>query len=156
MPELVNYITKKGYFESPASIRFHGSYKGGLLNHCSCVFGVYNEFCKKYKLDVSEDSMIIICFLHDICKVGLYEGTYPMYTYNKALGARGHGKLSVERIEKFIKLTSFERDSILFHMGIYTREFGRDKLEDAFQDIRVKLFYFADEISGNLIEKEQK
>ena len=75
MDELINFIEKSDFFKAPASTRFHGSYEGGLLEHS---LNVYKLLCEKVKncpveINVSQDSLIIIGLLHDICKANFYK-----------------------------------------------------------------------------------
>ena len=68
---------------------------------------------KKWEKPIPTDSVIICGLLHDLCKVGAYE-----QITSKGYG-KGHGKLSVARIEEYIQLTQIEKDIILFHMGLF-------------------------------------
>lgn len=156
MPALVEYMEKKGFFTSPASTKFHGNYQGGLLDHSINVYNTYRRWCKKFNLDVPSDSQIIIAFLHDLCKAGLYLGNkapYGFNTFSNAAKNGEHGKNSVKRAEEFIKLTELEKQAIIFHMGIYTKDSTISEVIDAFKDIRVKMFYFADDTTAQLIDE---
>lgn len=131
MDELINFIEKSDFFKAPASTRFHGSYEGGLLEHS---LNVYKLLCEKVKncpveINVSQDSLIIIGLLHDICKANFYKIDYrnaknalgvwekvPYYTVEDTI-PYGHGEKSVMMITEYMKLTSEEKYAIRWHMG---------------------------------------
>ena len=136
MENLIKYVEKSGFFTSPASTKFHGCYSGGLAKHSFTVYSYVCEFINKrgLKLDavtssgqkpleISQESIIIACLLHDIFKAGAYLGTKKPYKWNKRM-PKGHALLSIEIIKKFIELTGIEELMIKYHMGVYgLREF---------------------------------
>ncbi len=166
---LIDELNKRGFFESPASTRFHGCYAGGLAAHSLRVHVLLYEHNRTLNLGVAEESLIIAALLHDVCKVGAYIGIAKPYTFNKQQPA-GHAKLSLERIKKFITLTDLEEKMILYHMGIYGLvEFQDPGKEDKgeytlrnesmanawYHHPIVKLMYFCDEIA-TLQEKAEE
>jgi hypothetical protein len=74
------------FVDAPASTRFHGSYKGGLLEHSLNVYNrlcllVSNE-CSMMPRELREDeelssrlinSVKVVALLHDLCKIGFYK-----------------------------------------------------------------------------------
>lgn len=126
---LIKYLTESGFFESPASTRFHGSYAGGLAKHSLRVyellyshalnleFGVVRSPGKN-PLPIEWKNVIIAALLHDVCKAGAYIGGEKPYKWNKDQ-PKGHALLSIERIKKHIKLTELEELMIKYHMGVY-------------------------------------
>ena len=123
MDKLIEFLERSDFFEAPASTRFHGSFKGGLLEHSMKVYEIL-----KTKTEDS-DSVKIIALLHDICKVNFYKTDYrnakneqgvwekvPYYTVDDLI-PYGHGEKSVMMISEFIKLTPEERYAIRWHMG---------------------------------------
>lgn len=54
MEQLIDHLVAKGFFESPASSRFHGCYVGGLAQHSLDVYNKLNEFSKK--IDFSKNT----------------------------------------------------------------------------------------------------
>lgn len=121
--DLIDFLNKTDFFEAPASTRFHGCYKGGLLEHSMKVYEIL-----KTKTEDS-DSVKIIALLHDVCKVNFYKVDYrnakneqgvwekvPYYTIEDTI-PYGHGEKSVMMISEFIKLTPEERYAIRWHMG---------------------------------------
>ncbi len=131
MEELIDFIEKTDFFKAPASTRYHGAYEGGLLEHSLNVYKILYEKIKNAPIDinVSNDSLIIIALLHDICKVNFYKVDYrnvkntlgvwekvPYYTVEDTI-PYGHGEKSVMMISEYIKLTVEEKYCIRWHMG---------------------------------------
>jgi 23S rRNA maturation-related 3'-5' exoribonuclease YhaM len=114
---LIEYLLGSDYFTAPASTRFHNSFPGGLCQHSLTVMLMFQNENVKWEKPIPQESVIICGLLHDLCKVGAYNITAN--GYEKIKGQKGHGKLSVSRIEKYIKLTPQEKDIILFHMGLF-------------------------------------
>lgn len=123
MEQLIEFLNKTDFFEAPASTRFHGCFKGGLVEHSMKVYEIL-----KNKTEDS-DSVKIIALLHDICKANFYKVDYrnakneqgvwekvPYYTIDDTI-PYGHGEKSVMMISEFIKLTPEERYAIRWHMG---------------------------------------
>ncbi len=123
MDALIEFLERSDFFEAPASTRFHGNHKGGLLEHSMKVYEIL-----KTKTEDS-DSVKIIALLHDICKVNYYKIDYrnakneqgvwekvPYYTVEDLI-PYGHGEKSVMMLSEFIKLTPEERYAIRWHMG---------------------------------------
>ncbi len=129
IPKLLDYLNVEGFFEAPASTKFHGCYKGGLTKHS---LGVYDtlaqmvDVCEPQTnhgagmkpLELTKDTLIIAALLHDVCKVGVYAGTEKPYKWIKG-SPKGHASLSIKRIKEFIELTELEEMMIRFHMGVY-------------------------------------
>ena len=82
-----------------------------------------------HKLEVSEETLIIVTLLHDLCKVNFYKVDYrnaknakgewekvPYYTIEDTI-PYGHGEKSVMMITEYIKLTNEEKYAIRWHMG---------------------------------------
>ena len=128
---LISFLEKTDFFEAPASTRFHGDYKGGLLEHSMKVYEIFKEKVKNASIEINvpEDTIIITALLHDICKTNFYtvdfrnkkneDGIWvkePYYTINDTI-PYGHGEKSVMMISKFIDLTMEEMYAIRWHMG---------------------------------------
>jgi 23S rRNA maturation-related 3'-5' exoribonuclease YhaM len=114
---LIDYLLESDYFLTVASTRYHNSYPGGLCQHSLSVMRMFQAENKLWEKPLPQDSVIICGLLHDLCKVGAY--TKTAHGYEKVKGLKGHGKLSVSRIEERIKLISVEKDIVLFHMGLF-------------------------------------
>jgi len=119
MIDLINYLGKTDYLTAPASISHHLNTENGLLLHHWHLYEGIIEKNKLFHLDINKETMILCSLTHDICKCNLYPKKDEKYTYNAEVGNKGHGKLSVERIKKFIKLTEEEEAVIKFHMSCF-------------------------------------
>lgn len=158
--KLTQYLDEIGFFTSPASTKYHGSVEGGLLIHSLEVSRIYSDLNQELKLKLEESSVSIVSLLHDICKAGCYlDNGNKTYKWNDR-APKGHGRLSIERVEKFIKLTEFERLAIRFHMGPWysIQVMGTDKGEYTILELidtwkkypAVRFLYFADEAATQL------
>jgi len=119
MDNLIDYLLESDYFTAPASTRYHNVFSGGLCQHS---INVTREFTKENALwqkPLPHDSVMISGLLHDLCKVGAYIENSRGYEKVKDF-PKGHGKLSVARIEEHIKLTQPEKDLVLFHMALFS------------------------------------
>jgi len=117
MENLMKFLEESDYFTAPASTKYHLAKRHGLLEH---HFNVYEIMLRKNrKLGLFYDSIIICSLLHDVCKCGLYRGEEGSYTYDYVHIKKGHAKLSLEIIKKFIDLSEEEEAMIKFHMGTF-------------------------------------
>ena len=141
--ELLGFIKNKtDMYTAPASGKYHLSVPGGLLQHSLNVLdalrgllslnpdGTYSFLVAgKSVCDISEENVIVMALLHDICKVNFYEKTtrnrknengqwesYPFYEINDT-SPLGHGEKSVIMLMEFIKLKKEELYAIRWHMG---------------------------------------
>ena len=128
--DYIKYIENSDFFYAPASTKYHRNYPGGLAEHCLNILEplkISNSRLMEKK-QLPEDSLIIIALGHDICKEGLYiedNGSYRTFEGHPA--HYKHSILSIERIEKYMKLTRTERDIILYHMGLFScYEYGME------------------------------
>ena len=134
---LLEYLEKKSdFFTAPASVRFHGSYAGGLCEHSVNVYDCLADYLERprveelYGLEYDPETVAIVSLLHDLCKIGCYKpGTrnvkndatgqwekVPTYTFDDPL-PYGHGEKSVYIISGFMRLTREEAMAIRWHMG---------------------------------------
>ncbi len=149
---LIDWLDSSKFFTCPASTKYHSAYKGGLAQHSINVWHEYVKLAQEHAVEIAGDSVAIACLLHDVCKVGAYSGASAPY---KFIGSYEHARLSLKRIERFIRLKDVERKMIKYHMGIYgatnnnshRNEYSIIGLKDALNDKRVKLMCFADELA---------
>ncbi len=87
---LMDYIRNKtDFYTAPASSQFHMSCVGGLLQHSLNVYDCLiakkeQTIWKDVFVNISEESLIIMALLHDLCKVNFYvKGTKNQKTYDK-------------------------------------------------------------------------
>ena len=130
--ELISFMEDKtDFFKAPASTRFHGNYEGGLVEHSLQVYEILKHKVENciVKMDVQEDTIILVALLHDICKANYYKIDYrnaknaegvwekvPYYTVDDTI-PYGHGEKSVMMITEYVKLTPEEKYAIRWHMG---------------------------------------
>ena len=88
--DLIEYLKKSDFEVAPASTKYHGSYEGGLCDHCMTVHRILMKLVEDYiefkeltfpnELAETHDelmnSVIIVALLHDISKVNFYEVSY--------------------------------------------------------------------------------
>ena len=172
--ELLKWLRGTDFFTAPASTKFHGNFKGGLVEHCVLV---YKRFCKLVELEYGVDyvktnseSLAIIALLHDVCKVDCYKielrnvktnGVWeqkPYYAVEDCL-PYGHGEKSVYMITGFMKLTREEAMAINWHMGAFDARV-RDSttlLNRAYDMFPLALlFHLADMGASYLDERKEK
>ncbi len=134
--KLLEYLLSDAsdFFTAPASTRFHGSVKGGLLAHSLNVYDCLKDYLARgrvkdmYGMNYSEESIAIVSLLHDICKVNFYVETtrnvkengvwktVPYYSIDDKL-PYGHGEKSVYIISGYMRLTRDEAFAVRYHMG---------------------------------------
>lgn len=151
--EIIQFIEKTDFYKAPASTRFHGNYEGGLLEHSMKVYEILKHKVEKaiVDLNVSDDTVIIIALLHDICKVNYYKVDYrnaknergewekvPYYTVDDTI-PYGHGEKSVMMLTEYMKLTSEEKYAIRWHMGFTEPKEVYNTLGQAFKKYPVAL-----------------
>ena len=164
MSDLIAWLESTDFFDAPASTRFHGSFKHGLMLHSYAVYTHMELLCDTYYKEVQlprTDSNIVCALLHDACKADVYvPGTRNVkddktgewkkvdtYTFEDKL-PYGHGEKSVYLISKFIELEEAEAMAIRWHMGAYdsTAKGGSYAVSDSFAlHPYAMLLHFADE-----------
>ena len=123
---LIKYST---FFNEPASTKYHGAYKGGLVDHSLAVYLASIRTASYYGIKASEVNPIA-CLFHDICKVGRYKlikdekgDTGFKYIYNNEYNGIEHGAESLRRllnIEGVGELISEPwQIAIAYHMGVF-------------------------------------
>lgn len=134
--KLLEYLQKSDFFTAPASTRYHGACRGGLLEHSLNVYDCLVDILARprmkevYGLEFSEESIAIAALMHDVCKVNFYKESLrnvknevtgqwekqPYYTIEDSL-PYGHGEKSVYIVNGFMRLTRDEAFAIRYHMG---------------------------------------
>ena len=132
---LLEFLEKyTDFYTAPASTKYHGNFKGGLLLHSMKVYQILVTKVKQYTykkefVDLSDETLRIVALLHDICKVNYYKESFknaknekgewekvPIYIVDDTI-PYGHGEKSVMMISEYIKLSSEEKYVIRWHMG---------------------------------------
>ena len=124
---LIKYST---FFNEPASTKFHGAYKGGLVDHSLAVYLAAIRTSIYYGIQVSEVNPIA-CLFHDICKVGKYKlikddkkgDNSFKYIYNNEYNGIEHGAESLRRLLNIEGVGELISESwqiaIAYHMGVF-------------------------------------
>lgn len=156
---LLEYMEQNGFYEAPASTRFHGSEAGALARHSYNVL-LYAEELADAWLSIGDsgalhDSIIICSLLHDLGKIGQFNKPYYVdnilksgqsktqpYKVNPELTTLPHEVVSVIEASRFIKLTEQEQFAIAYHNGLYT-DIGRYALQGKETPLQM-IIHFAD------------
>lgn len=117
-----------GFFDAPASTKYHGDYPGGLAEHSLQVARNLMMLTKSLNLKwEDESSPILVGLLHDICKCDLYkenpawiEGSKePRYLHRNDSIYSHHGEKSICMLASSLTMTEEEVACIRWHMGAY-------------------------------------
>lgn len=158
------------FFVAPASTRFHGNHKYGLLEHSLNVYYALNELVKQFPhLDISEETIAVAALFHDLCKANYYvvstknvkdetTGVWhkePFYKTDDQYPV-GHGEKSVIILMKHMQLTDDEIYAIRWHMGGFDSavkggDFGSGKAYEICPF--AVLLHLADMIASYLMEE---
>lgn len=114
-----------GFFEAPASTKYHGAYEGGLFEHSFAVTDYLVDLTKRLELTWDrEESPYIVGMYHDLCKCESYvfDIETDKYTYNPDIIIPGHGEKSVIMLSRYMKLTDEEIACIRWHMGAFEKD----------------------------------
>ncbi len=128
MAELTEALRAGGFFQSPASHKFHGCYRGGLAAHSLRVYELlmFHSSLKlgeittpgQKPLPLTVENIAVATLLHDTCKIGAYTGEPGNYARN-GKHPKGHALLSLTWIHQFLRLDEIEHMMIRYHMGVY-------------------------------------
>lgn len=140
-PALLDWLDRNGFFEAPASRKYHLAHPGGLATHSMNVFKRLLEITERdmfggkgqgyLSRDVME-TVAILGLLHDVCKVGVYHQETKRrkspdtgkwedslgYTFRDPFPL-GHGEKSLFLLARHMELTEEEALAIRWHMGAY-------------------------------------
>lgn len=165
MDKLVKHMEDNGFFTSPCSTRHHLAEQNGLLKHSMNVYNVAKSIKKAVNSDVSDNSLIIACLLHDLGKMGQFGKPYYVekilksgkvgvepYMTNHDLMYIPHEVRSISIANQFIQLTEDEQFAILFHNGKYTKV-GYEMAEETPLQM---ILHFSDLYCSRVVEKEQE
>lgn len=96
--DLTDWLNDSDFFEAPASTKGHGNYVGGLADHTLNTYdslSLINDSFRDKETQYSDETIIIVSILHDLCKVNTYKqddehATGPQLTYLKDLIDKDH------------------------------------------------------------------
>ena len=143
--QTITNLEKLGFFEAPASTRFHLAEKGGLPQHSLHVYDTAMKLREQMiamnpelEARLPEDSVTICALLHDICKAEIYKVGFrnkkneetgrwesvPVYETDYSHFPIGHGEKSVIRLMTWgVKLSMDEMLAIRWHMSAWNLPF---------------------------------
>lgn len=119
---MMNDLIALGFFNAPASTKYHGAYSGGLFDHSLEVAKSLVELTEKLGLVWERpESPYIVGMFHDLCKHDNYVRNIETgkYIYNPDIIIPDHGAKSVIKLAQYITLTEEEIACIRWHMGAY-------------------------------------
>ena len=177
---VLNKLDETGFFDAPASSKFHLSCKGGLLEHSVNVYNaalMVREQIIKVRPELEEqlplDSIAICALLHDTCKCDIYkegilsrknaDGYWEKYVgyqvdYNAGLPI-GHGEKSVILLLSWgLELKPEEMLAIRWHMSAWDMPMQSPEHKESFNAAKAKsplvsLIQTADGIATGLLER---
>ena len=116
-------LVEIGFFEAPASTKYHGNYPGGLFDHSLMVAEELVRITNKLGIEWKRKrSPFIVGMYHDLCKCDSYEKNDDGYVYSNHDSFPGHGAKSVMVLSTIHQLTEEEVYCIRYHMGAYEKE----------------------------------
>lgn len=155
---LRSHLIKAGFFEAPASTKYHGNYAGGLCDHSINVAEVLIDLTEKLNLSWQRsESPLIIGFFHDLCKIDNYvlEPDFEKWEYNTNTLYKGHGDKSLMLLSSLLLLTEEEAACIRYHMGAFTKETEWSDYTSAIHKFPNVLFtHTADMVAAHIMEIE--
>lgn len=157
---LCKRLNDRGFFESPASTKYHGSNPGGLFEHSLCVMRQLVLLTERNGLEWQRrESPYIVGFFHDLCKIDQYkhvrndENGVPVYAWANDCLLRGHGEKSVMLLCTLFSLTEEEVACIRYHMGAFTdKELWNDYTRAVEKYPNVLFTHTADMIASHIYD----
>ena len=139
MNNVISNLEQLGFFNAPASTRFHLNTPGGLLTHSLAVLdtaaAIWSQFTAaspELQEKMPYESVIVAALLHDICKAEIYKESYrnqkidgvwqqvKVYEPDYSQCPLGHGEKSVILLLQWgLPLTEAEMCAIRWHMGAW-------------------------------------
>ena len=177
---VLSRLEEYGFFEAPASSKFHLSCKGGLLEHSINVYKaavMLREQAVKARPELEEqlpmDSIAICTLFHDVCKTDIYkegilsrknaDGYWEKYLgfqvdYNAGLPL-GHGEKSVIMLLSWgLELKPEEMLAIRWHMSAWDLPLQSPEHKESLNAAKAKtplvsLVQLADGFATGLLER---
>ena len=144
MENVIRHLERLGFFDAPASTKYHLNVKGGLMQHSWNVYQtavMLREQMIRMKPELEQklpmESIIIASLLHDACKSNICKETLvnrkndqgiwekvPGYDVDYSSLPLGHGEKSVIMLLALgLKLTKDEMLAIRWHMTAWELAF---------------------------------
>ena len=132
----VGKLTEWGFFDMPASTKYHGTNEGDLFRHSRTVADELKRITDACGVQWQDPrSPILVGYFHDLCKCDYYQRPvikhrvdgHPIvdtksweHRYDQVLS--GHGDKSVMLASLLCRLTEEEMLCIRYHMGAYNKD----------------------------------
>lgn len=175
---LIEDLESLGFYEAPASTRFHLDCDGGLVEHSlnTCRAGLMLrekmiEMRPDLEVHLPQDSVIVATLLHDVCKADIYKKTVrkqkdrvgvwqeqEIYTVDYGNFPMGHGeKSAIVVLRSGFDIHDDEMLAIRWHMTAWDLAFQNAEARNNINTARNKhplcsLVNLADGIAANLLE----
>jgi hypothetical protein len=178
METVIEKLEELGFFEAPASTKFHLNVKGGLMEHswnvCNTALMLREQMIQmnpEIADRIPVDSVIIASLLHDACKADIYRESIlnrknelgiwekvPGYEVDYSNLPLGHGEKSVIMLLSYgLNLTKDEMLAIRWHMTVWDLAFQSPEQRANLQKAReiaplCVIIQCADGLSTSLLE----
>ena len=122
LEKLTKRLMRIGFFDKPASLKYHGTESGDLFRHSAEVTESLIRLTERLDLKWERrESPFLIGMLHDLCKCELYRYSEDTgkWEYSNDLNHPGPGEKSVSMAQKLVRLTDEEIACIRWHMGAF-------------------------------------
>lgn len=179
---VIEDLEKLGFFEAPASTRFHLCNRGGLVEHslnvCKAaleLLPIMHKMRPDLKDDLREDSVILCSLLHDVNKAEIYKPVvkkrknamgiwedYDSYDVDFSNFPMGHGEKSViVLLLSGLQLRDSEMLAIRWHMAAWDLAFQSPEAKSNINAARDRyplcgLIQCADTLAANILEHTDK
>ena len=179
---VIEDLENLGFFEAPASTRFHLCNRGGLVEHslnvCKAaleLLPIMHKMRPDLKDDLREDSVILCSLLHDVNKAEIYKPVvkkrknamgvwedYDTYDVDFSNFPMGHGEKSViVLLLSGLQLRDSEMLAIRWHMAAWDLAFQSPEAKSNINAARDKyplcgLIQCADTLAANILEHTDK
>lgn len=172
---IIEDLDHMGFFTSPASMKNHLCYEGGLMIHSLNVYEAAIKIRDAFKTvrpdvfdKISDESIIVAALLHDLCKAGLYfRKKGAQYEFGQAEYGSDYGRLPIGHGEKSVvmllrlglDLRDDEICAIRWHMGAWSVASGDAEERGSFRKAQelyplVTLIQLADTAAAQILERK--
>lgn len=70
--QLNQYLHQVGFYEAPATTKYHHSYESGLVEHSLNVYFNLKKLIHEFQLDYKESTLLVVALFHDLYKCDKY------------------------------------------------------------------------------------
>lgn len=179
--DVIDGLEELGFFEAPASTKFHLNEAGGLAEHsynvCKVALMLRKQMIEmkpEIERHLPEDSVIIASLLHDVCKADIYKKAvkkrknlygvwedYEGYEVDYSCFPLGHGEKSVIVVLRMgFDLTDEEIMAMRWHMSAWDLPFQSPDIKGNYNTAKeicplCSLVQSADNLAANMLEFDE-